>query len=448
MIGKWNQIKAVARDYSWLMALYSLSSFIQAFPMVSYATLLNTELHVGAGDLAIYYSVIFVPWNFRAIYGLISDSVPILGLRRRPYLVTMYGGVSVCAVVYSQLVQSLSHALIVGVVQNVFFSFSEAVLDAVSIEFIHSLKSTQSPEGRLRASTDIQSGNMTFRTIGSLASVALAGALSSALSPRTLIAASALFPLLSVCVCLAVPVDLSSISAHSPHIFVRTRQFFNYLGDCIRSRRLPREMMGTISPVLLPSVFILLYASSPSSNVAFMHYIYTSLGFSSVELHAIAQCAAIGGLVGTLIFWKAFRRSRDVRTGFVVSVIVSAIAACSRLLIIHVWKSIAFVCIDETVVSVASRLTLMPVQVYASIAASAPENLMFEGFVFGFFASIENWGGTISGLASAGIAGHVTLTELVVISACVSLLPLFALSFVKSQSPSPEECIPTDSCIA
>ena len=90
----------------------------------------------------------------------------------------------------------------------------------------------------------------------------------------------------------------------------------------------------------------------------------------------------------------------------------------------------------------------MPVQVYASIAASAPENLMFEGFVFGFFASIENWGGTISGLASAGIAGHVTLTELVVISACVSLVPLFALSFVKSQSPSPEECIPTDSCIA
>ena len=61
MIGKWNQIKAVARDYSWLMALYSLSSFIQAFPMVSYATLLNTELHVGASDLAIYYSVIFVP---------------------------------------------------------------------------------------------------------------------------------------------------------------------------------------------------------------------------------------------------------------------------------------------------------------------------------------------------------------------------------------------------
>lgn len=34
-----------------------------------------------------YNSLITLPWSFKVIYGIITDNVPIFGLKRRPYLI-------------------------------------------------------------------------------------------------------------------------------------------------------------------------------------------------------------------------------------------------------------------------------------------------------------------------------------------------------------------------
>jgi len=39
------------------------------------------------GDMAVYNSLIGLPWCFKIIYGLISDNVRLCGFKRKPYLI-------------------------------------------------------------------------------------------------------------------------------------------------------------------------------------------------------------------------------------------------------------------------------------------------------------------------------------------------------------------------
>jgi hypothetical protein len=161
----------------------------------------------------------------------------------------------------------------------------------------------------------------------------------------------------------------------------------------------------------------------------------------------VAQCASLGGLAGTVLYWKAFRNSTDIRTGFSVSICVSALTACTRLLIIHGWTSIYFMCADEFLINAASRLPLMSVQVFASLAASSPEHSMYEGFVFGLFASVEAWGGTVSGLLSGILSAQVSLVNLVGITAGLGLLPLLGLKALSKSVKTDDETVESSQII-
>jgi len=420
--------------------------------MVSVASILNEEFALSAADLTLYYTTIFIPWNFRAVYGLCSDLIPVFGYRRIVYMVGFNLLVGVCYLIYGLVVSTEKEAFAVGVVLNVFFAFSEAVLDAAVISKLREQPSYAQTDSVLLStrSCDVQSASMTFRTLGSLLSFLVAGSLSKCLAPRNILAVASVFPFLSSIVTLFAR---SSIESHNTSeqrviVFEKTAQFVAYTKKCFSEKRWPSEVFHTIKPVVIPSIFILLYASSPNSNVVFVSYLYSLNMLDQFQFHVITLCGILGGLVGTLLYWSLFRRVQDTRKIFAISVVFSIFAACSRLLIVYVWKQFGFICLDESVVNIAARFTLMPVQVYASIAASTPEHMMYEGFVFGFFASIENWGGTISGLLSSEIAYHMDITWMVIVCAVLSILPLFALSLlkhgnVKLVDPTQEENIGT-----
>ena len=403
--------------------------------MVSVASILNEEFALSASDLTLYYTTIFIPWNFRALYGLCSDMIPIGGYRRIVYMAVSNLLVGICYLLYGLVVSKESEAFAIGVVMNIFFAFSEAVLDAAVVSKVgEGLRDNQGDSMQLsNKSCDVQSASMTFRTLGSLLSFLVAGSLSTCLKPRSILALSSMFPCFS-----SLLVLLSRSCIESPNqlqqkviVFERTGRFISYIKRCASERRWPSELIQTIKPVILPSIFILLYASSPSSNVVFVSYLYSLNMLDQFQFHVLTLCGILGGLIGTVFYWVLFRRVKDTRKVFAISVLFSIVAACSRLLIVYFWKEFGFICLDEALVNVATRFTLMPVQVYASIAASTPEHMMYEGFVFGFFASIENWGGTISGLISSGIAPHLDITEMILTCAAISVLPLFALTLLK-----------------
>jgi len=49
--------------------------------------LFKAYMNCDPDEMQIYTTIISLPWVFKIFYGLISDNVPICGLKRRPYLI-------------------------------------------------------------------------------------------------------------------------------------------------------------------------------------------------------------------------------------------------------------------------------------------------------------------------------------------------------------------------
>lgn len=427
----------VTTRYWWLVSLYMLSSFILAFPMVSISVALTRDLNASMLEVSFYHTIVFIPWNFRAIYGLISDTVPINGQRRRFYLVVCYLLVGVCQVMFGQLVDSLATAYVIGIFLSFFTAFSAAVLDGVSVDLaLASFDEGDSASHSITKSTDIQSANMAFRSGGTMLAVLIAGLLSAGLlsaglSTRWIITISCIFPIISAIICILVPLEQHYMRI--PMARQNVSSFFRSVCS-----RMTEHRWKTI---LIPGLFVFVYASIPTSNVPFNFFVYQSLGFSDTQLHAFTQCASIGSLVGTIAYWVFFRKTDDIRKAFGVSLVINALSACTRLLVLlSGWKSIYFVCGDEMLIMASSRLTLMAVLVYASVKASTP----YEGFLFGVFISLVSWGGTLSGIIRSALAARMSLDSLVALTAFMGILPLFGLNALKC-ADRPEKCIGDES---
>ena len=74
---------------------YFVLGFTMKFPYVSLRQYMRMELKAEPATQALITGVIMsMPWNFKMIYAFISDSVPICGLRRKPYMIV---GVILCS---------------------------------------------------------------------------------------------------------------------------------------------------------------------------------------------------------------------------------------------------------------------------------------------------------------------------------------------------------------
>ena len=61
----------------WIIAVLAVKDYYKEY------------LGLDPGDMQIYISIIHLPWSFKILYGLISDNVPMLGTRRKSWLVLM-----------------------------------------------------------------------------------------------------------------------------------------------------------------------------------------------------------------------------------------------------------------------------------------------------------------------------------------------------------------------
>lgn len=79
--------------------------------------------------MAIYISIIHIPWSFKIVYGLISDNVPLFGTRRKSYLIIM--GIIQFLSLFSLYAFEFDDPLVVAIVLA-FASMSEAFTNVVS----------------------------------------------------------------------------------------------------------------------------------------------------------------------------------------------------------------------------------------------------------------------------------------------------------------------------
>lgn len=84
--------------------------------------------------MAMYSSLMTLPWSFKIFYGLITDNVPIFGLKRKPYLIFFAFVQSIFMyILYSMEYDNALEVAMYLFMASLAMAFSNVVIDAVLI---------------------------------------------------------------------------------------------------------------------------------------------------------------------------------------------------------------------------------------------------------------------------------------------------------------------------
>jgi hypothetical protein len=86
------------------------------------------------GDMAIYSSIISLPWCLKIFYGIISDNVKCCGLKRKPYLI-FFGFLQfgVMLALYFNSYSSPIEVVLLLTTASFAMAFSNVVVDAILV---------------------------------------------------------------------------------------------------------------------------------------------------------------------------------------------------------------------------------------------------------------------------------------------------------------------------
>jgi MFS-type transporter involved in bile tolerance (Atg22 family) len=104
--------------------------------MVSLASqdLFKAYMNEEPANMSVYNSIITLPWCFKIVFGLITDNVPLCGLRRKPYLV--FFALVQFLMMLSLVLYDYESAMVVTMLlftASLSMAFSNVVVDAILV---------------------------------------------------------------------------------------------------------------------------------------------------------------------------------------------------------------------------------------------------------------------------------------------------------------------------
>lgn len=129
--------------YLRLGAIFGILSFVQGIsePTTGLAALPDQQLlkqwGESPGQIAAFVATLTLPWCIRPVFGLVTDFVPLFGLRRKSYLLaaTFIGAVAMALVAFQPLEENYRERfLVLLVLASSATAFCDVVIDALMIE--------------------------------------------------------------------------------------------------------------------------------------------------------------------------------------------------------------------------------------------------------------------------------------------------------------------------
>eukprot|EP00405_Crypthecodinium_cohnii_P012762 CAMPEP_0206433474 /NCGR_PEP_ID=MMETSP0324_2-20121206/8554_1 /ASSEMBLY_ACC=CAM_ASM_000836 /TAXON_ID=2866 /ORGANISM="Crypthecodinium cohnii, Strain Seligo" /LENGTH=649 /DNA_ID=CAMNT_0053899745 /DNA_START=73 /DNA_END=2022 /DNA_ORIENTATION=- len=198
-----------------LLGAYFLISLMETFPITAFQSLLNDDLHAELSTVTFYYAVSFLPFMWKPLFGWISDTFPIMGRRRVPYIVICSVCCSALYIVTAFCVKSIVFLFIATFARDIFNAFLQLMIDAFLVDLV-----------RLRVDTaaSLQGIANGWKWAGTLLAQGVAYALYASLKSdpksaqwlaRPLIGATAAAPAAIALVALLLPEEPSYVSSSS-----------------------------------------------------------------------------------------------------------------------------------------------------------------------------------------------------------------------------------------
>ncbi|MGB7413628.1 MAG: folate/biopterin family MFS transporter [Thermosynechococcaceae cyanobacterium] len=387
---------------------------------------LKDDLHLSPSAVAAMAGIASLPWVVKPLFGFLSDSLPILGYRRRSYLVV--SGILGCLawLAMATVVNSALAATVAIALSSTSVAISDVIADSIVVERIRS-KESQSDAGSL------QSLCWATTALGGLVTAYASGWLLEHLNTRSLFLITATFPLI---VCAIASFIIEAKVNTPPNLKTSQHQI--------------TELKNTITQpqILLPVLFVFLWQSTPNSESAFFFFTTNDLGFNPEFLGRVRLVTSLASLLGIWLFQRFFK-AVAIRTIFLWSTLLSsALGLTTLLLITHANRTLGiddhwFSLGDSLVLTVMGQIAYMPVLVLA--ARLCPPGI--EATMFALLMSILNLGGLLSHESGALLMHQLGVTEsnfqnlwlLVTITNLSTLLPLPLLHWLPQKPSEPEQ---------
>jgi folate/biopterin transporter len=377
---------------------------------------LKDELLLSPAEVSALMGIVMLPWVIKPLFGFISDGLPILGYRRRPYLILSgilgaISWVSLATIVHNSWGATLAIA---------FTSLSVAISDVI----VDSLVVERARGESQAAAGSLQSLSWGTVALGGLITAYFSGMLLEHFTTRNIFLITASFPLIIS--------GIAWLIAETP--LSKTKEDNN-------SRNYPtiKHQLGQLrkavsqKAIWLPTAFLFILLAMPSADSALFFFTTNELHFQPEFLGRVRLVTSIASLVGIWIFQR-FLKSVPFRVIFGWSTVISTVLGMTMLLLVtHTnralgiddhWFSIG----DNLIIKVMAEIAYMPVLVLA--ARLCPPGV--EATFFALLMSIINLGGLVSHELGAVLMYQLGITQtnfdamwlLVVIANLSNLLPL------------------------
>lgn len=386
---------------------------------------LKDDLGLGPAEVSALMGVASIPWMVKPFFGFLSDGLPILGYRRRPYLVLsgflgVASWVALATIVHSGMTATAAIAL-----GSLSVAMSDVIVDSLVVE--------RARGESVGAAGSLQSLCWGASSIGGLITAYLSGALLQQFEVTTVFWITATFPLLVSAVAWLI--------AEDP---VEGRSAWSEVA----------EQMGLLKAAVmqksiwLPTLFLFLWQAMPSGESAFFYFTTNELGFEPEFLGRVRLVTSFAAIAGIWAFQR-FLKWIPFRVIFGWSTVISAVLGLSMLVLVtHYNRTLGisdrwFSLGDSLILTVMGQIAFMPVLVLA--ARLCPPGV--EATLFALLMSVVNFSGFVSYQLGAVLMKwlHVTDTNfeklwlLVLITNLSGLLPLPLLGWLPGASDLPTE---------
>jgi MFS family permease len=386
-------------DSRHLAVLFAVVYFAQgmwSLPVQS-LTLHFKEQGYGAAETANFFLLGTIPWVLKPAYGLLSDTVPLLGWRRKSYFLLMSGLAAAAAFGIAAgrpgrfgTLAAPYFAMSLGL------AFTDVLTDALMVE-----------EGKPRGLTGaFQSMQWAAISLALLLTGVLGGWYAQHRSPARAFLVTGLFPVVSC--------TMGALFIREPRRREPEREAFHRAWTAVRGAARSRNLW-------LVAAFIFFFNFSPSFGPAFLYYQTDRLHFGQEFIGWMDSLMALTGALGALIYAPLSRRV-PLRRLIVASIGASVAGTLAYLAYLGhasaVVISAVFGCVGMIV-----RLAFLDLA-----AKACPRSA--EGTFFALLMAVNNGSVQLSTNVGGLLYDHLGYRPLVFVSAAATALAWVFVPFV------------------
>lgn len=375
--------------------------------------LLKDDLGLSPPEVSAIFIAPAIPWVLKPLFAFVSDTYPIMGYRRKPYMLMF----SLLEALGFFILASFPASVVGSTLSLFLISLAASVCSAVAEALV-----VESTAGKsLDQSAENVSDFITSKALGSLLVAYLSGYLLEKTSKQSIFFMTSTFPLVITLVTLFMEENPREHRGTARGQFTALYTFLK---------------QGVIWG---PALYIFVYMAGPDYDDALFFYFTNRLGFSPTFMGTLRFTYGIAALLGVILYRFCFKE-KEFRETLLWTLLIALPIYISPIILISGYNrkigisNQAFVLSGGFLIEATAEIQLLPLLVLT--ASICPPGL--EGSVYALMMSIRNIGSMVSRAFSAlftflfGITAtnFVHLEAYVILCGLSLLLPIFFLGLV------------------